>query len=102
MARRRRPRMAPNGPFVHRSCTSKANGPPKEKNKGHSNRMAPCSIPIPSPAVPHYLPKILAAKAKPGVIHAIVQHDDWCSIFKGGQCDCNPDVELRGEGDATH
>lgn len=32
---------------------------------------------------------------KPGTVQTLeVQHDDWCSIFKGGQCDCNPTMEL--------
>jgi len=102
MARRRRPRMEPNGTFTELSRNQKPNGTPKEKNKFHSNRMELCSLPVPSPKVPHYLPKILAANPKPGLSHAYVFHDDWCAIFKGGTCDCNPDVEVRGEGDAIH
>ena len=102
MARRRRPRMEPNGTFTELRRNQKANGTPKEKNKFHSKRMEPCSIPGPSPAVPHYLPKILATNPKPGLSHAYVFHDAWCAIFKGGTCDCNPDVEVRGEGDAIH
>ena len=24
--------------------------------------------------------------------HIKVSHDDWCAVFKGGGCNCNPDV----------
>lgn len=29
--------------------------------------------------------------------HIDIFHDDWCAIFKGGECNCNPDVLLRPE-----
>lgn len=35
----------------------------------------------------------LAAQIKAGekgVIHVTFEHDDWCGIFKGGDCNCNP------------
>ena len=49
-----------------------------------------------------YLKKIVA-KARErnvpvGLQHAIVAHDDWCTIFKGGKCSCDPDVELVPDG----
>ena len=25
-----------------------------------------------------------------GVQHVTVAHDDWCSLFAGGPCDCSP------------
>lgn len=35
---------------------------------------------------------------KPGTItNAYIAHDDWCLIFKGGDCNCNPDVTLVPE-----
>ena len=38
----------------------------------------------------------LAASMNEGGVHLInVMHDDWCAIWKGGPCDCNPDVEVR-------
>lgn len=51
---------------------------------------------------PNYLaPLIEGVKAqldigipKPGSIgHAFVYHDNWCAIFKGGVCNCNPDIK---------
>ena len=31
--------------------------------------------------------------APPGEVrHITVQHDDWCSIFRGGECNCKPEV----------
>lgn len=39
---------------------------------------------------------ILAGMLKPGEMGIIeVQHDDWCGIFKGGECNCNPDIIQR-------
>ena len=36
-----------------------------------------------------------AQKAQPGTVsHAVVKHDDWCDIFKGKPCNCNPDLEI--------
>jgi hypothetical protein len=31
----------------------------------------------------------------PGTVsHATVSHDTWCKIYRGGECDCVPDVEI--------
>ncbi len=31
----------------------------------------------------------------PGVLTEVVTvHDDWCGIYKGGRCNCDPDVRL--------
>lgn len=35
------------------------------------------------------------------VQHIDVLHDDWCSIFNGGRCDCKPDIRLRWSHAAT-
>jgi len=50
---------------------------------------------------PNYLEKVLAlgysviAQGGQGKVHHItVAHDDWCAIWLGGSCDCNPDVSL--------
>ena len=24
-----------------------------------------------------------------------IYHDDWCGIYRGGYCDCDPEVELQ-------
>lgn len=38
-------------------------------------------------------------KFKPGVLyHLDFYHDDWCAVFRGGVCDCNPDVRVRENG----
>jgi len=50
-----------------------------------------------------YMRRILANPPLPGTVAiAHVYHDDWCSIWKTGICDCNPEVvyeypDLRGE-----
>jgi hypothetical protein len=31
--------------------------------------------------------------AKPGqVMQITVRHDPWCSIWRGGRCNCNPEI----------
>ncbi len=63
------------------------------------------TLPVPGSAgngqarQPNYLPKLIAlfdqGKAPPGTVtEAAIAHDDWCSIFRGGVCDCEPDVQL--------
>lgn len=49
--------------------------------------------------LPNYLPDALdlasrlARERGPGTISQItISHDDWCSIFQGAPCDCDPDV----------
>lgn len=51
---------------------------------------------------PHYLPALAEAikdgrlpVARGKVNHAFVSHDDWCAIFKGGVCDCDPEVASK-------
>ena len=34
---------------------------------------------------------------KPNIYHIGVFHDDWCDIFKGGSCNCNPEVKLTAK-----
>jgi hypothetical protein len=29
-----------------------------------------------------------------GLLDCCVQHDDWCSILSGGECNCVPDVTV--------
>jgi len=31
-----------------------------------------------------------------GLYHINVYHDEWCSIFRGGDCTCEPAVVVRG------
>lgn len=34
----------------------------------------------------------------PGVHHVTVEHDDWCAIFQGQPCNCNPDIKAGKPG----
>lgn len=55
----------------------------------------------------NYIEKIkrLHARGSYQVEHVymtMVAHDEWCAHFRGGECDCDPDVslqELRGPKD---
>ena len=45
----------------------------------------------------NYLDEVLrkglqAEKGK--VSHLTIAHDDWCDIYNGGSCNCNPDVDF--------
>jgi hypothetical protein len=31
---------------------------------------------------------------RPGIHHVNVFHDDYCQVFTGGECNCNPDVQM--------
>ena len=38
----------------------------------------------------------LAKQFKPREIaHVDIFHDDWCNIYSGGYCNCNPHVKKR-------
>ena len=50
-------------------------------------------------SLPNYVPDViklglrLKHKRHPGeVLHVTISHDDWCSFFQGGLCDCDPEV----------
>jgi len=47
-----------------------------------------------------YLERIVADQGslRPGVHHLVVEHDDWCEIFRGGPCTCTPDMHRHAEG----
>ena len=49
---------------------------------------------------PNYLPRLLelARQAGPGIHRTVTSHDDWCALWRGGICDCNPTVTLRKSG----
>jgi hypothetical protein len=32
---------------------------------------------------------------KPGLYDVEIQHDDWCKIFKGKECNCKPHIARR-------
>lgn len=49
---------------------------------------------------PNYLPEVLAAaRSTPRgqVRHVHVYHDAWCAVFRGGVCNCNPQVVVVKE-----
>jgi hypothetical protein len=50
---------------------------------------------------PNYLPLLdvlhqaMGDLIKPGQVnHVFIYHHDWCAVFTGGPCDCNPEVKL--------
>lgn len=39
----------------------------------------------------HLVDQLLKAGLSAGtVVHVAVYHDDWCAIFRGGRCNCQP------------
>ena len=35
-------------------------------------------------------------KLPPGYVGEVdVYHDDWCRIYRGGYCNCDPEIKLR-------
>jgi hypothetical protein len=48
----------------------------------------------------NYLNKLLAMQARGalptcGVSQLEIAHDDWCRIYLGGYCNCDPDIRVR-------
>jgi hypothetical protein len=47
----------------------------------------------------NYMRKLLAMQARGeltvGVSDVEVAHDDWCRIYKGGYCNCDPEIRVR-------
>lgn len=42
-------------------------------------------------------------EAQPGKIsHVTIRHDDTCAIWKGGECDCDPEIVLGQPSEARH
>ena len=33
-----------------------------------------------------------SAQIPPGFHNVQILHDGWCAIFRGGACDCNPEI----------
>ena len=50
---------------------------------------------------PKYIAKVLryAQTLKSGaeIQHVNVLHDSWCSLLKGGECDCEPEIKAWSE-----
>lgn len=59
----------------------------------------------PNPTQSNYVKKLDKMKMdgkfdhiQPGTIfHNVVYHDDWCSIYKGGNCNCDPDIVIMSD-----
>jgi len=50
----------------------------------------------------NYASAVLALEARVaalggGVSIIDIYHDEWCAANRGGYCDCEPDVRLRGD-----
>lgn len=66
-----------------------------KRRKPNRQRHAP-------PPLPNYLRPGIAlgkkalAEEGPGVYVVDVAHDDWCMIWNGGACNCEPIVTQRG------
>jgi len=43
-----------------------------------------------------HLPGSTDIKA-PGVHHIVMYHDTWCNIYRGGTCNCEPDIKCFTE-----
>ncbi len=39
----------------------------------------------------------LAKLARQGVVVVTIAHDDWCSLLKGADCDCDPDLRFEAQ-----
>ena len=39
--------------------------------------------------------QVRALELQPGLQFFTVLHDDWCDIFAGGFCNCDPEVIMR-------
>jgi len=52
--------------------------------------------------IPNYLKKISATAQQlqlaPGLHIVQVLHDDWCAIWRDGECNCEPEVRLSAPG----
>ena len=58
----------------------------------------------PDPTRHNYYAKVVrllesGAGSEPGLKHVHIFHDDGCSIYNGGYCDCDAVVELTSEAD---
>jgi hypothetical protein len=53
---------------------------------------------------PGYTHRLLAGLGngmplKAGVHHVAIEHDHWCAIYRGGDCNCVPDISVSHPGD---
>ncbi len=46
----------------------------------------------------HHLPEVgPEALGSPGVSHVVFYHDEWCQIYDGKECNCEPNVRFFAE-----
>jgi hypothetical protein len=43
----------------------------------------------------HYLWRIGVIPREAGLHHVTVEHDDWCGIFEGTRCNCDPEITMK-------
>lgn len=52
-----------------------------------------------NPQQHNYMKKIIQLKAdgkiELDVANVYVSHDTWCAVYKGGYCNCNPDIKVN-------
>ena len=43
-----------------------------------------------------YLHRLIGAREHltAGLHHTIIQHDHWCTIYRGGPCCCEPEISI--------
>ena len=44
------------------------------------------------------LQKLITEGKISGVKDVDIFHDDWCAIYDGGYCNCDPDIKIRKAG----
>jgi hypothetical protein len=55
---------------------------------------------VDDPTKHNYMKKLLKLQAegklpKVGLHDVDVAHDDWCQVYQGGYCNCDPDITIR-------
>ena len=73
----------------------------KPRGKKPSERRKSDTLIVSSQPEGNYHAKVMElAKNNPGlfqlgkITHVNVAHDDWCDVYEGRACNCNPDVKL--------
>ena len=57
----------------------------------------------PGKTIPQYVRKLLylqrigALPREMGLHLVTVYHDDWCGIYQGKPCNCDPDIRLKAQ-----
>jgi len=92
-----------NVPHARRGTTSTSRTDERERDKAmnRQERRRRAAINRENKFVEDYvrhLPEVgFEALGKPGVCHMVCYHDDWCRIYDGEACNCDPHVRLFAE-----